>query len=107
MSVELHFNGLRTSVMPGSSLFDYAESLGIHVPTSCRKQGKCKECVVEVVEGMECLSPPVPAEKHLQGKLPVVLFLQNHYRLRRGPLPHDAARGDENRTSRVSTPDGR
>ena len=68
MSVELHFNGLRTSVMPGSSLFDYAESLGVHVPTSCRKQGKCKECVVEVVEGMECLSPPVPAEKHLQGR---------------------------------------
>ncbi len=68
MSVELHFNGLRTSVMPGSSLFDYAESLGVHVPTSCRKQGKCKECVVEVIEGMECLSPPVPAEKHLQGR---------------------------------------
>ncbi len=68
MSVELHFNGLRTSVTPGSSLFDYAESLGVHVPTSCRKQGKCKECVVEVVEGMECLSPPVPAEKHLQGQ---------------------------------------
>jgi uncharacterized 2Fe-2S/4Fe-4S cluster protein (DUF4445 family) len=66
MSVELHFNGQRSSVKPGSSLFDYAESLGIHVPTSCHKQGKCKECVVEVTEGMECLSPPVPAEKHLK-----------------------------------------
>src|SRR5208282_686967 len=68
MRVELHFNGQRTGVTPGSSLFDYAESLGVHVPTSCRKQGKCKECVVEIVEGMECLSPPVPAEKHLQGR---------------------------------------
>jgi uncharacterized 2Fe-2S/4Fe-4S cluster protein (DUF4445 family) len=67
MSVELHFNGQRTSVRPGSSLFDCAESLGVHVPTSCRKQGKCKECVVEVIEGMECLSRPVPAEKHLKG----------------------------------------
>ena len=52
---------------PGVSLFDYAESLGINVPTSCRKNGKCKECVVEVTEGMDCLSERVPAEKHLKG----------------------------------------
>ena len=67
MSVELHFNNQRQDVAPGSSLFDYAESLGIKVPTSCRKQGKCKECVVEVIEGMDCLSARVPAEKHLKG----------------------------------------
>jgi len=42
MSVELHFNNQRRDVAPGVSLFDYAESLGINVPTSCRKQGKCK-----------------------------------------------------------------
>ncbi len=66
MSVELHFNGRRTSVSPGSSLFDYAESLGIQVPTSCRKNGKCKECVVEIAEGMSCLSKPAAAEKHLR-----------------------------------------
>jgi uncharacterized 2Fe-2S/4Fe-4S cluster protein (DUF4445 family) len=68
MSVELHFNGQRTGVTPGASLFDYAESLGVHVPTSCRKQGKCKECIVEVTAGMECLSPPVSAERHLKGQ---------------------------------------
>ena len=68
MSIELHFNGQRTVVQPGSSLFDYAETLGINVPTSCKKNGKCKECVVEVVEGMERLSKPVPAEKHLRNK---------------------------------------
>jgi uncharacterized 2Fe-2S/4Fe-4S cluster protein (DUF4445 family) len=68
MSVALHINGQRADVKPGSSLFDYAESLGVRVPTSCRKQGKCKECVVEVTEGMACLSQPVPAEKHLQGR---------------------------------------
>jgi uncharacterized 2Fe-2S/4Fe-4S cluster protein (DUF4445 family) len=67
MSVELHFNHQRRDVAPGVSLFDYAESLGINVPTSCRKQGKCKECVVEVTEGMDCLSARVPAEKHLEG----------------------------------------
>jgi uncharacterized 2Fe-2S/4Fe-4S cluster protein (DUF4445 family) len=67
MSVELHFNNQRRDAAPGVSLFDYAESLGINVPTSCRKQGKCKECVVEIVEGMNLLSEPVAAEKHLKG----------------------------------------
>jgi uncharacterized 2Fe-2S/4Fe-4S cluster protein (DUF4445 family) len=66
MSVELHFNRQQTSVAPGSSLFDYAETLGIQVPTSCRKQGRCKECLVEVVAGMECLSPKSPEEAHLK-----------------------------------------
>jgi uncharacterized 2Fe-2S/4Fe-4S cluster protein (DUF4445 family) len=66
MSVELHFNRQQTSVAPGSSLFDYAETLGIQVPTSCRKQGKCKECLVEVVAGMELLSAKSPEEKHLK-----------------------------------------
>ena len=66
MSVELHFNGRQAIVTPGSSLFDYAESLDIRVPTSCRKNGKCKECVVEIVEGIERLSRPVPEENHLR-----------------------------------------
>ena len=66
MSVALHLNNQHCDAMPGRSLFDYAETLGVRVPTSCRKQGKCKECIVEVVEGMECLSPPAPAEKHLR-----------------------------------------
>ena len=47
-------------------LFDCAESLGVHVPTSCRKLGKCKECMVEVVEGMDCLGPPTAFEQHLK-----------------------------------------
>ena len=67
MSVELHFNHQRSSVNPGASLFAGAEALGINVPTSCRKQGKCKECVVEITEGMELLSERVAAEKHLKG----------------------------------------
>ncbi len=67
MTVELHFNNQRSDVTPGSSLFDYAESLGLKVPTSCRKQGKCKECVVEITEGLECLSDPAPQENHLKG----------------------------------------
>ncbi len=68
MSIELHINGRQKTVAPGLSLFDHAETLGINVPTSCRKNGKCKECVVEVVEGMELLSKRVPEEKHLRDK---------------------------------------
>jgi uncharacterized 2Fe-2S/4Fe-4S cluster protein (DUF4445 family) len=67
MSVQLHFNSLVTEAAPGSSLFTYGEKLGIPVPTSCNKQGKCKECVVEVAEGMDYLSKPAPEEKHLKG----------------------------------------
>lgn len=66
MSLELHFNHQHTIAVPGSSLFECAESMGVYVPTSCLKQGKCKECLVEITEGMECLSPKVAEEKHLK-----------------------------------------
>jgi uncharacterized 2Fe-2S/4Fe-4S cluster protein (DUF4445 family) len=65
--VQLHFNQQGVAAPRDSSLFDCAESMGIKVPTSCRKQGKCKECLVEIVEGMDLLSPPTPQEGHLKG----------------------------------------
>lgn len=67
MSIDLHCNDQHARVAPGSSLFEYAESMGIRVPTSCLQQGKCKECLVEILAGMECLSAPVAQEKHLRG----------------------------------------
>ena len=67
MSVRLHVNHHACEATPGASLFECAESLGVPVPTSCRKQGRCKECVVEVTEGMEHLSARAPEEKHLKG----------------------------------------
>ena len=68
MPVKLTINDRTTEVPPGeTSLFHIAESLGVQVPTSCRTNGKCKECMVEVVEGMDALSPPTPAESHLRG----------------------------------------
>jgi uncharacterized 2Fe-2S/4Fe-4S cluster protein (DUF4445 family) len=67
MSVRLQFNQLRADAPAGDSLFTCAERLGLPVPTSCHQQGKCKECVVEVVEGMDCLSRPAPPEQHLRG----------------------------------------
>ena len=65
--VELHFNGQPSTASRGQVLFDVAEQLSIKVPTSCRKQGKCKECLVEVIEGMDCLSARIEAERHLKG----------------------------------------
>jgi uncharacterized 2Fe-2S/4Fe-4S cluster protein (DUF4445 family) len=53
---------------PGATLFDCAESIGIQVPTSCVKQGKCRECLLEVEEGGELLSPRTPEEEHLEGR---------------------------------------
>jgi uncharacterized 2Fe-2S/4Fe-4S cluster protein (DUF4445 family) len=73
--VTLTVNGRTTTVrapdtsgtVPGGpTIFECAESLGIRVPTSCQTNGKCKECVVEIAEGMPLLSPPTPAESHLR-----------------------------------------
>jgi uncharacterized 2Fe-2S/4Fe-4S cluster protein (DUF4445 family) len=67
--VELHVNNRSTVVAPGTSVFDAAGALGVFVPTSCITQGKCKECMVEVAEGMAHLSPRTAAESHLTGNL--------------------------------------
>jgi uncharacterized 2Fe-2S/4Fe-4S cluster protein (DUF4445 family) len=66
MSIELHFNNQPFKVKPGKSLFEYAESFDIRVPTSCVKNGKCKECMVEVSEGMELLTERTDKEIHLR-----------------------------------------
>jgi uncharacterized 2Fe-2S/4Fe-4S cluster protein (DUF4445 family) len=52
---------------PGTSLFDCAETAGVRVPTSCRKNGKCRECLVEVTEGAGLLTPRTEEEEHLKG----------------------------------------
>src|SRR5512145_1302793 len=60
-------DGARVEAAPGVSLFECAERAGVRVPTSCRKNGKCRECLVEVDEGMDLLSSPSPEESHLRG----------------------------------------
>lgn len=67
MAVRLTINGQTTPAVRGLSLFENAERIGIKVPTSCQKQGKCKECLMEIVQGMECLSPLATEEEHLSG----------------------------------------
>jgi uncharacterized 2Fe-2S/4Fe-4S cluster protein (DUF4445 family) len=68
MPVNLVINGRSIPAEPGPSLFDFADRLGVPVPTSCQKQGKCKECMVEVVEGMELLTPRTEHEEHLKDR---------------------------------------
>jgi uncharacterized 2Fe-2S/4Fe-4S cluster protein (DUF4445 family) len=67
MSTRLHIDHQTCDAPAGVSVFECAESLGVQVPTSCRKQGRCKECVVEVTEGLAYLSAPTDAERHLHG----------------------------------------
>jgi len=94
MAVTLTINGRSTQATDGRTLFDYAEALGIDVPTSCRKQGKCKECMVEVVEGMSALSPLAEPERHLKGNFRLscqttVTAVEGHIRchtMRRGHM---------------------
>ena len=66
MTVHLHINSLDIEGRSGKTLFDHAEEHGIQVPTSCLKQGKCRECLMEIVAGMNLLSDPAPEEAHLK-----------------------------------------
>jgi uncharacterized 2Fe-2S/4Fe-4S cluster protein (DUF4445 family) len=68
MPVTLTVNGHRISAPVGESLFAAAEQAGVHVPTSCVTQGKCKECVVEVSRGVDLLSPATEFERHLDAR---------------------------------------
>ena len=68
MAVTLRVNGLSVPAPAGLSLFTAAEQAGVRVPTSCVTLGKCKECVVEITQGMELLTPPTEFEKHLDAR---------------------------------------
>jgi uncharacterized 2Fe-2S/4Fe-4S cluster protein (DUF4445 family) len=68
MPVTVNINGRVMPAATGASLFEHAEMLGVPIPTSCVKQGKCKECLVEVTEGMEFLSGRAEFEEHLKGR---------------------------------------
>jgi uncharacterized 2Fe-2S/4Fe-4S cluster protein (DUF4445 family) len=52
----------------GDSIFECAETIQVSVPTSCFKQGKCRECLVEIEEGAELLTELTPQESHLGGR---------------------------------------
>src|SRR5262245_22595305 len=86
-------DGRTATAEVGTTLFDLAESLGITVPTSCYKQGKCRECLLEIESGSELLSPLAPQESHLGGKFRLACRTQltqpgevHCHTLRRGTL---------------------
>jgi uncharacterized 2Fe-2S/4Fe-4S cluster protein (DUF4445 family) len=65
--MRLIFDATEVDAAVCDSLFESAERAGLHIPTSCAKQGRCRECLVEVEAGAEHLSEPSPEESHLQG----------------------------------------
>ncbi len=67
-ALSLTIDGVAVPASEGASLFECAEAAGVRVPTSCVKQGKCRECLVEVEEGAALLTPLAAQEAHLQGR---------------------------------------
>jgi ferredoxin len=114
MSVTLSINGQHTrDILPDRSLFELAEAVGVRVPTSCQKNGKCKECIVEVTQGSELLSPRTEQEKHLKGSFRLscqtrITAMDGEVRchtMRRGQMRIErVARGLPLRENRSSTP---
>ncbi len=64
----VYLSGQELTSAKGNTLFDYADSLRVRVPTSCGRTGQCHECIVEIRRGMEALSPPAPSEAFLRDK---------------------------------------
>ena len=50
----------------GMTLFDCADELSVEVPTSCLRNGRCHECVVEVSAGDDALCARTEAEGFLR-----------------------------------------
>jgi uncharacterized 2Fe-2S/4Fe-4S cluster protein (DUF4445 family) len=56
----------RRPLVPGRLLFDEAGELSVVVPASCKRTGRCHECVVEMRAGADQLSPPTAEEAFLR-----------------------------------------
>jgi len=63
----IKYNKKKTEIRAGRTVFDYADDFTLRVATSCGRSGSCHECVVEIHEGMEALSPRTGAESFLKG----------------------------------------
>ncbi len=70
-TTQVSHGGETCAAAKGSTIFDCADELAVRVPTSCFRSGICHECVVEIQQGMDALSPRSDAES----------FLQDGYRL--------------------------
>ena len=70
MSPIRHDNRSLDSVV-GKTIFEYADTLRVRVPTSCNRSGECHECIVEIRQGEDALNSPTDEEA----------FLRDNYRL--------------------------
>ena len=67
----IYSDNKKAKSLKDKSLFDFADTLNIRVPTSCRRNGECHECIVQVSNGQDNLSIKDQSEE----------FLTNDYRL--------------------------
>ena len=50
-------DGHKIESSENKTIFDYADSLKLRVPTSCGRTGECHECIVEIKRGISALYP--------------------------------------------------
>ena len=62
----LHYGDRKLDLVPGRTVFDYADDLQVRVPTSCRRSGECHECIVQIVRGGEALTAATQTEEFLR-----------------------------------------
>ena len=67
----LYYGNEECKLIADKTIFDYADTLQLRVPTSCGRSGECHECVVEINRGMSALSKSTESEH----------FLRDNYRL--------------------------
>ena len=63
----VHSDGKSYKSQVGKTIFEYADFLNIRVPTACGRTGECHECIVEIRNGLESLSPLNESESFLRG----------------------------------------
>ena len=63
----VYLNSQKLESEKGESLFDFADSLSVRVPTSCGRTGECHECIVEIRKGAEGITPQTTSENFLRG----------------------------------------
>ena len=61
----VNYGDQKLESVSNKTLFEYADILNVRVPTSCGRNGKCHECIVEVKRGISSLNTPTPAESFL------------------------------------------
>ena len=64
----VRLNGREAQAHAGKSLFDYADFMRVRIPSSCGRGGSCHECIVEVKEGSDGLTPHSRDEYFLSGR---------------------------------------